>query len=120
MKHLNKFYNYLNESTSLDKEEIEDNLLGLKDLVEIDVEELLSSEFRGASKHLFKIKIEYFRIEKERVSIYNRTVVNEYVFNELFWDILNEISVIKNRLGDKYDIGISFSSLVIMLVILEK
>lgn len=117
MKHLNKFYKYLNESTSLDKEEIEDNLLGLKDLGCSITSEYTNTVFNHKNTTMYYITIKH---KLDSNFIYYKHQYDPFMFNKVYWEILNEILVIKDRLGDKYDLGVNLSNQVIRLCIVEK
>lgn len=131
MRHLNKFYNYLNESTSLDKKEIEDNLLNLKDIPNLKFEycEYTTDESNNPPKKaVYQAKLIYNNhnmkyLESDK-GLTLTSPDRKFSFDETFWEILSEIGVIKDRLIDKYDIGFSIdqygSHFIIYLCIVEK
>lgn len=127
MKHLNKFYDYLNESTSLNKDEIEENLLNLKDLasstISVKVDYYAKCEYKDILTSMYYITLAHRYLPSDRVTYYKSASdfdYNFFRFDITFYDILNELVNIKYRLADKYDIGIKFEVHDILLCIIEK
>lgn len=96
MKYLNKFYNYINESLVLDIDELKDTLVSLQDINEVKIIEN-SIFFRNEYRKAYTLNIDISKLKKDTiiVSSFERTVITD----DVYWEILDELITIKNRLN---------------------
>ena len=96
MKYLNKFYTYLKESNNLDIDYLKDSLLYLQDIIaSVSVNEE-SVFFKNEYRKSFVVNINITDLKKEVIvqNSYERTIISD----NRYWEILNELINIKNRL----------------------
>lgn len=102
MKHLKEFFNYIKESKSIDKEEVETMLLPIKDMgVRISYSEgvIISGSNVGDKNHgrkYLKVHIDLHSLNRSDIILdgYRRQEIDD----DRFWEILDEIISLRGRL----------------------
>jgi hypothetical protein len=95
MKYLNKFYNYLNESVNLDIDDLKDIVLSLEDIADITIKED-AVFFKNEYKKAYSLLINISKLNKETIieNSFQRNIIDD----NKYWEILDELINIKNRL----------------------
>jgi hypothetical protein len=128
MKHLEKFYNYLNESNSLELDEIKDCFANLSDIIKVNYEQLTNITFRGNITNGYKFRIEQYRVLKKE-DVGKKVVKNgeekelfeaNLIFGDEIWEIYEELLNIRSRLKDKYHIGFTQTEMVMIMYLIKK